>query len=276
MLLPMKHLKQDKAGNLSLISSSVRSMLLRSQSLRHVTRKGKFPDFLIIGAQKAGTTSLFHYLSQHPSVQPPSTKEIHYYDIHYHKGANWYKKIFKLVNKDKITGEATPYYLFHPFVPERVHRDNPDTKIIVLLRHPGERAFSHYQMMRRMNIEKAATFSEAIKAEPARLKTGLKTLYNNPLALSPEHQHYTYLSRGKYEKQLRRWFHSFNALLCKSIKFQSSKCPFLFPMPSPYKLEPINKPQLCNQLARNEVPERCIPKIKTTLFILKFPMECCA
>lgn len=165
---------------------------------------------------------MFHYLSQHPSVQPPSTKEIHYYDIHYHKGANWYKKIFKLVNKDKITGEATPYYLFHPFVPERVHRDNPDTKIIVLLRHPGERAFSHYQMMRRMNIEKAATFSEAIKAEPARLKTGLKTLYNNPLALSPEHQHYTYLSRGKYEKQLRRWFHFFPArqlLIIKSEDF---------------------------------------------------------
>jgi hypothetical protein len=208
----MKSIQQNKVGKKSPVLFLFRNMLIRFQeALWQNTRKGKFPDFLIIGAQKAGTTSLFHYLSQHPSIQPPSTKEIHYYDLYYHKGANWYKKNFGLTDNAKITGEATPYYLFHPFVPERVYRDNPYTKMIVLLRHPGERAFSHYQMMRRMNLEAAVTFSEAVKNEPASLKKGLKMLYNNALSVSAEHQHYTYLSRGKYEKQLRRWFGFFPA-----------------------------------------------------------------
>lgn len=171
--------------------------------------KGKQPDFLIIGAQKAGTTSLFNYLGQHPDIHLPVAKEIHYYDLHYSKGINWYKRFFRANRGAQITGESTPYYLFHPLVPERVYRDNPQTKIIVLLRNPGERAFSHYQMIKRMGIEKLATFSEALEAELTRFKKGLKYLIDHPYKGSVEHQHYTYLSRGKYERQLRRWFRYF-------------------------------------------------------------------
>jgi hypothetical protein len=172
--------------------------------------KGRLPDFLIIGAQKAGTTSLFHYVGQHPDIQLPLSKEIHYYDLNYTKGTKWYRSFFASVIRTKITGESTPYYLFHPFVPARVYHDNPKTKIIILLRHPGERAFSHFQMMKRMGIEKLETFSEAIQAEHGRLKKGLKYLYTDSLSASFEHQHYTYLSRGKYARQLKRWFHYFS------------------------------------------------------------------
>jgi len=80
------------------------------------------PNFLIIGAQKCGTTSLFYYLSQHPQLNLPAIKEIHFFDLEYERGIGWYYSLFlkKTLASKKLTGEAFLYYLFHPLVSERV------------------------------------------------------------------------------------------------------------------------------------------------------------
>jgi len=96
------------------------------------------PDFLIVGVMKGGTTSLFRYLSQHPDVLPPFRKEIKYFDCNYFEGAAWYRAHFPLRQKftggSKLTGEATPYYIFHPTAHERVASAVPQAKIIIILR----------------------------------------------------------------------------------------------------------------------------------------------
>jgi hypothetical protein len=168
----------------------------------------KMPDFLIIGAQKAGTTSLFHYLAQHPDLAMPVDKEIHYYDNNYQKGLNWYKRYFPLRSSTRFSGEATPYYLFHPFVAERIAHDMPGVKLIVCLRDPAQRAFSHYQMMKRFGTE-WLTFEEAIQQEPSRYRQGLRELALDPLRRSAPHQDFSYVARGKYAGQIRRWLRCF-------------------------------------------------------------------
>lgn len=99
------------------------------------------PDFLIIGATKSGTTSLFHYCCQHPRIAPPRKKELHYYDRH--RFGDWspgdYRACFPDRPADCLSGEATPNYLFHAHIPELVAEDFPDVKLIAILRDPGGR-----------------------------------------------------------------------------------------------------------------------------------------
>ena len=139
---------------------------------RHATRTRRIlPSFLIIGAQRAGTTSLFRYLLAHPDVAGPSggdaavwwVKETHFFDEKYSKGLDWYRSFFPLDatrqrrrkrGHDLLAGEATPYYMFHPAVPARAAATLPDVRLIALLRDPVERAYSHYQMMSRTGREK--------------------------------------------------------------------------------------------------------------------------
>jgi len=180
----------------------LRHVLKLTASLRHK------PDFIIIGAQKGGTTSLFHYLSQHPQLNLPSLKEIHFYTKNYHRGISFYKTYFPYKQKGKLTGEATPYYLFHPQVPDRLHKHFPNIKLIIMLRNPVDRAFSHYNMEKKLSNEKR-TFEAAIQDE---LK-GFCNI-NNSLLLSNfytiEHAHHTYVSRGLYQEQIERWLLYFN------------------------------------------------------------------
>ena len=107
------------------------------------------PDFVIIGAQKAGTTSLWRYLVEHPQIVGPTEKEIHFFDARFDRGARWYRARFplraSLRRGARLTFEASPYYLAHPFVPARVRAMLPDAKLVVLLRDPVERAWSHYR-----------------------------------------------------------------------------------------------------------------------------------
>ena len=131
------------------------------------------PAFLIIGAQKGGTTSLYNYLLQHPQVKPAWVKEIHYFDIHHQKPLSWYRAHFPLSLPDRFgsrntgpryTGEATPYYLFHPLAPRRAAVAVPEARLICLLRNPIDRAFSHYNHNRRKGREKR-TFTRAVRDE---------------------------------------------------------------------------------------------------------------
>lgn len=171
------------------------------------------PSFLIIGSQKCGTTSLYNYLIQHPNLIAASKKEIHFFSTNYDKGDEWYKTHFPRTkafgNKtDVITGEATPYYIFHPHSPARVRKALPDVKIIVLLRDPVERAFSHYKHHVKLKVE-PLTFADAIKAEPQRLMCELDKMVQNEGYDSYNLQMYSYLARGVYVDQLKRWLDYF-------------------------------------------------------------------
>jgi len=178
---------------------------------------GKLPDFIIIGCQRCGTSSLYNYITNHSKVEPASRKEIHFFDNKYHKGIDWYKKQFP---DNAITGEASPYYIIHPHVPRRILKTNPHVKIIILLRNPVDRAYSHYHHGFRRGAEKSS-FQDAIKQEPQRIEGELEKMYDDESYYSYAYQHFTYLERGKYVKQLEKWFKYFNNDQILIIKSES-------------------------------------------------------
>lgn len=185
------------------------------RSAAHVLRRAngsrrQLPAFLIIGAQKGGTTSLHEYLVEHPLISPPTTKEVHYFDLAHHRGVGWYRAHFQPAGRlGEISGEATPYYLFHPRVPALVAHDLPASKLIVILRNPIDRAFSHHNHERALGYE-ALSFEEAISSEPDRLEGETERLLEDPRYRSFSHQHHSYLSRSHYAEQLERWFQHFS------------------------------------------------------------------
>ena len=173
-------------------------------------RKCDLPDFLIIGAQKAATTALYNYLLQHPSVCKAVTKEVHFFDNRFSLGVSWYKSNFPQC-KDRdaagdygIIGEASPYYLAHPYVPERVHSICPDVRLIVLLRDPVFRAISQHDHERRRGFEKLP-LKEALAAEQERIAGEAQRLKDSKYR-SYAYEHYSYVTRGLYAEQLDRWF----------------------------------------------------------------------
>ena len=183
------------------------------------------PSFLIIGAQSAGTTSLYQYLSAHSEVDRSTSgidgaawnKELHFFDDRFDRGLTWYqaafplafnRKLAELRGRQLISGEATPYYLLHPLVPVRVARTLPDVRLIALLREPVERAYSHYQLMRRERRE-PLSFPEAIAAEEKRLAGEVERILAEPSYRSRKHRNFSYVTRGLYADQLERWFEHF-------------------------------------------------------------------
>jgi hypothetical protein len=184
------------------------------------SRQRMLPDFMIIGAAKSGTTSLFEYLLQHPSVLPPYTKEIHYFDYRYHFGVNWYRRHFptrrqmaavqeRTVSR-AVTGEATPYYLFHPLAPERAAQLLPNVKLICLLRNPVDRAVSSYYNQVRIGKENLP-LEEALARESSRIAGEEERLQRDPRHSEFSHKYYSYQSRGLYAQQLRRWLQHYPA-----------------------------------------------------------------
>ncbi len=174
------------------------------------------PDVLIIGAKRAGTTSMFRYLMGHPSFAAPVLgKGVHYYDTNYDKGFDWYRGHFptrfygtyvqRRTGTRLVTGEGSPYYLFHPHAPQRIAATLPDVKLIVMLRDPVSRAYSHHQYEVAWGNEDLP-FEEALEREPERVEPELRRMLEDPLYNSFVHQHQTYLARGRYAEQLRVWF----------------------------------------------------------------------
>ena len=162
-------------------------------------------DYLIIGAQKSGTTSLYHYLIQHPQIVAATEKELHYFSLHGDRPLWWYEAQFP---QPGVRGEASPYYLYHPLVPQRVSQCYPRVKLIVLLRDPVKRAISHYYHEVRWGFESLG-LSEALAAESKRLQGEAQKLTDNALYHSLNHRHYSYLDRGIYITQLQRWHQYF-------------------------------------------------------------------
>lgn len=176
----------------------------------------RIPDFLIIGAQKAGTTSMHKYLSMHPQIVMSKKKELHYFDSFLNDNNDSlrkYKNNFPLrlqIGQKKIAGETTPYYLFHPHVPKRVKKSIPDVKLIVLLRNPVERAFSLYNAHINSGVEKIQSFKEAIDIEDQRINNDKELLHENKFHVAKDYKFFSYLARGRYFEQIENWFKYFD------------------------------------------------------------------
>lgn len=216
----------------TLLRNAIRSGIFLSR--RYTSTLRMLPDFLIIGTQKGGTTSLYAYLSQHPNIAPPFGKELHYFDLNYQRGLGWYRSSFPLQvykhyyeqtqKQPLLTGEASPYYLFHPFAPQRVAALIPQVKLIVLLRNPVDRAFSHYYHEVK-NGRESLSFEEAIDQEKERLPLELTHFEQDEHYYSYFHHRFAYLARGIYIDQLQKWqqYFSVNQLLVlKSEAFFSN------------------------------------------------------
>lgn len=172
-------------------------------------RQGDLPGLIIPGAMKAGTTSLFRHLEGHPRLALAPRKEVHYFDHHFHRGPAWYRRQFPGARPTAsdavpIACEASPYYMFEPRVPQRVHDLVPDVKLVFLLRDPVERAFSHYHNNRRLGRE-PLDFEAALDAEDDRTLAEEDRLHADPLHVSEPHRLYSYRRRGLYAEQLLRW-----------------------------------------------------------------------
>jgi len=183
------------------------------------------PDFIIIGGQRCGTTSLYSYLIEHPLIAPAAEKELHFFDLNFDKGVEWYESQFTPASQPQVlTGEASPYYIFHPLVPQRLHQLYPQVKPIALLRDPVDRAISHYYHEVRLGFE-SLTLEEAIASEAARLEGEAAKIIADPNYHSFNHRHYSYLSRGIYIQQLRHWMQYFpreQFLILKSEDFYAN------------------------------------------------------
>ena len=190
------------------------------------------PDFIIIGTMRGGTTSLYSYLTEHPNIGPAYMKEVHFFDVYFSKGLHWYRAQFpssvqkyyteRVQKQNFITGEASPYYLFHPHAPKRIAKTLPQVKLIVLLRNPVTRAYSHYYHEVAGGHEKIATFEEAIACEDERIAKEAELLAKNEQYISYNHRHFSYLTRGIYVDQLKVWMNLFpkeQFLILKSEDF---------------------------------------------------------
>jgi hypothetical protein len=180
---------------------------------RATARWRPLPDFLVIGAQKCGTTALYAYLRWHPGITGPAWKEVSYFDRHYGRGEAWYRGQFPSrpwlwltgarSGRRPLVGEASPSYVLHPHAPERVRALVPEARLVVLLRDPVDRALSHYNHEVALGRE-PLSFEQALDREPERLRGELERL-GDTSTFSHAWWDHTYLARGRYAEQLERW-----------------------------------------------------------------------
>lgn len=181
------------------------------------------PDFLIIGGKRCGTTTLYWHLVQHPCVAPlfPGAKHIkgvHYFDWSFERGIGWYRSHFpsalrrravrRRTGHDAVAGEASSSYLFHPHAPARAALVVPEVKVIVLLRDPVDRAWSHYRARVRKEAE-SLSFEEALAAEPDRLRGERERVLADGSYRSYPLEQQSYASLGLYLEPLTAWRTSF-------------------------------------------------------------------
>ncbi|MDZ4753797.1 MAG: sulfotransferase [Phycisphaerae bacterium] len=165
----------------------------------------QLPDVVILGAQKAGTTSLSAWLTQHPQCWVAPEKEVHFFDIHFGKGVAWYRSRFAPAPPGRLRCEATPYYLFHPRCPARIAATLPSAKFIVMLRDPVDRAISSYFHAVQHGRE-PLPLEAALEAESERLAHDAARMHTDPHAYGEHHQWNSYQARGRYTEQLDRYF----------------------------------------------------------------------
>ena len=166
-------------------------------------------DFLIIGAQKSGTTSLFKYLVEHPAIYIPQEKELPYFsydELHENGMLRFLEQYFAKANDSQQWGTVTPQYMYDPIVPDRISAELPKVKLIALLRDPVERAISHYKMTVRRGDEKRpvdVAFRECLEDDQAAKARVLRGRSKDEVSC--------YLVWGEYGRILEKYFELFPA-----------------------------------------------------------------
>ena len=158
----------------------------------------KVPNFIIIGCQRCGTTSLYTYLAQHPQILTPIKKEMDFFSWHFDRGIDWYLAHFPPMppGEQFLTGEASPSYFDSREAPERLYSLFPEAKLIVLLRNPVDRAISQFYRLTDLNWE-ARSLDRVISDEIERLN-------QNPEYIIGEEPG-NYLARGRYIEFIKNW-----------------------------------------------------------------------
>jgi hypothetical protein len=191
------------------------------------------PEFFIVGGKRCGTTSLQSWLDTHPAViRSHSGKGTHYFDVNYDKGRTWFRAHFptrahaalvrRRTGQPALSGEASPYYAFHPMSLDRLHEAIPHARVIFVLREPVERAYSHYLYEVRRGFEDL-TFEEALDAEESRIAGEEDRLRADPSYRSVAHVHWTYQARGRYVEQVRRAVSLFGPDQVHLLEFEAMK-----------------------------------------------------
>jgi len=170
------------------------------------------PSFIIVGAQRCGTTSMYKTLCQHPGVLPAVLhKGVHYFDTNFQRGRGWYLAHFPTTadlnrheygGQPAITGESSPYYMFHPHGAARIAATLPSVRVLVMVRDPIERAYSAHTHESARGFEDLP-FDEAIEQEEERTGAEYERMVADPEYSSFEVQHHSYIARGRYARQLR-------------------------------------------------------------------------
>lgn len=169
------------------------------------------PSFLVVGAQRCGTTTMYRLLGDHPQVVRPTTsKGIGYFDLHHDRSLRWYRGHFPLAGPARrragsgaVTFESSGYYCFHPLAPARIAAALPGVRLVMLVRDPAERAFSAWKHERARGFEHEE-FERALALEGERLQGEEERMVADPTYLSFNHRHHAYVRRGEYVTQLRR------------------------------------------------------------------------
>ncbi|NNV08014.1 sulfotransferase [Geobacillus sp. C56-T2] len=187
------------------------------------------PNFLIIGAAKSGTTSLYHYLKQHPQIYLSPIKETNFFAL---EGSNVdfkgpgdevlkefsitniddYRSLFKNVTDEKAIGEVSPLYLYSEKAPLNIKKYIPNVKIIAILRNPVDRAYSSFLHCVRDNRETVNNFEDALRLEEERIKNNWEHLWH-------------YKNLGFYYKQLKRYYDVFSPNQIKVYLYEDLKNP---------------------------------------------------
>ena len=212
---PLERLKVEPQSAPTAARRAVHSV---SVSAGRLTRRARMlPGFLIVGAQRGGTTSMYRTLDAHPAIlKAVLHKGVHYFDTGYGHSLGWYQGHFPLraraalarraTGDVPLTFESSPYYMFHPLAAERISHDLPEVKLLVLVRDPVERAYSAHahELARGYETE---PFERALELEDQRLAGEAERIVSQPGYLSHSHQHHAYLTRGLYADQLERLGH---------------------------------------------------------------------
>jgi len=182
------------------------------------------PGYLVVGTKRGGSTSVADWIARHPEVGPcRANKGTHYFDVNHGRGWAWYLSWFpRAADGWRTTGEASPYYMFHPSAPSRMAAALPDARLVVTLREPVARAWSHHAYEKQQGFEERS-FEEAIELEPTRLAGEEQRLLADPAYESFSHRHHAYVQRGHYAEQLERLYEHFDPeqvlVLCSESLF---------------------------------------------------------
>jgi len=200
---------------------------------------GRPPSFVIIGGQRCGTTWLHRAIAEHPAVFVAEPKELHFFDLHYDKGLDWYYGRFTPSAEHRAWGEATPAYLHRPDCDMRLHAAAPDARLVAILRHPVDRAYSAYQLMRN-TMNAGMSFEEALEASPELIE------------------------RGMYADHLERWFALFGrerVLVLLYDDLQSDEAGFVSRVFEHIGVDPAYKPSMLGRVDNAVI----LPKLRDRL-----------